>query len=841
MFKPEAPITDLHQEYALYDHFCLTKKGTLLGAVELDGRDPDGLNKYDFAALALINRSIFINLPESVRSITQYYIHLEGVKVRIKDRKNKVCHYLSKNRQRFLNKKKLTSARIVYFLEIDPDENLTKLNLLTLFKHLALSVKNKNSRTILTQYLSSSQAIIAYQEDLERQRREMREVLQDFQARWDSVFRVRLLDKNQLWSYCRFFANLDPDLMLGDSEHSPPAEQWDVLLAEGDRHPVSIGNHDFLKFRNIDNSYARLISLTRYGEKTVAPALWSAQTQSPSRQKGNYVIMTRFSPLSRLRQALMFGAKKRELKRKNMSMADVFKVFGSNDQAADRYAHLKPAIKEKMIELEKAEGLEERWGKAQACVLVFGKDPRRINKTARGLRKSLLHAGLSIVAENINLPDAYRSFLPAGAEFSVRNMDMNGTQFGAASLIYRSSEGQIKVDDLRGEEAQYVFTCPDGTLFHFSPFVGGKAVVICVGPIRSGKTFTKNTIAAHFVKYGGYYWAIDIDPGSETLAKFYRQDGGIFRIGQGSRGFNNFQLAQGPDDNQFIIHQTRLVIEMLKSNDNEQMKHLEMHEQQQLERAIVKNLKNPLHLRRFSNMVRHCPQELQQKLSRWCGSGMYAPLFDQQHDAIGSLTKPVAVFNLAEIKNDPVCLPLTMTEIAYRVTKMFEDPEYRNVPKFLDIDEAHQWLKIESEAERFIKYVRTWGKHKGGIGLWSQDPSEFYAIAGWSAIRSAASTLFFMADPTAEKELYKETFNLTDGEVEAIRRLRPKKEAYIIQRELGVSKTVLVEVEPEQHVISTSKPDETYIRDRLIKEHDIEEGIRRTIEALNIDQIEHAA
>ena len=143
-----------------------------------------------------------------------------------------------------------------------------------------------------------------------------------------------------------------------------------------------------------------------------------------------------------------------------------------------------------MIELEKAEGLEERWGRAQAAVMVFGDDPTRINATARTLRKAMLQAGLSIVSESINLPEAYRAFLPAGGEFSVRNMEMNATQFGAASLIYRSSSGQVTVDDLSGEEAQYVFICPDGTLYHFSPFVGGKGVVIGIGPIRSGKTFT---------------------------------------------------------------------------------------------------------------------------------------------------------------------------------------------------------------------------------------------------------------------------------------------------------------------------------------------------------------
>jgi type IV secretion system protein VirB4 len=340
------------------------------------------------------------------------------------------------------------------------------------------------------------------------------------------------------------------------------------------------------------------------------------------------------------------------------------------------------------------------------------------------------------------------------------------------------------------------------------------------------------------MKYGGAYRAIDIDPGSETLACFYRGDGAIFRIGEPGRGFNDFAVAVGPDDNRFIIHKKKMIIEMLKANENARLRELEPHEQHQLDQAIIATLKLPPALRRFAAMVNHCPQELQQKLKRWHGSGMYAQLFDQKDDAMGTLDKAVVAFNLAAIKDDQIQLPLAMSEITYRTTQMFENPKYRSVPKFLDIDEAHAMLKVDYMRDYIIRSIRTWGKWAAGIGLWSQDPSEFLGIKDWPALRSAASTLIFMSDPTADKDLYRQTFKLSDGEIEAIRALRPKKEAYIIQRGIGVSKTIFVDVEPEQHVISTSQPSEVVTRDRLIAEHGVEEGIRRTIDALNLNSKE---
>ena len=682
-----------------------------------------------------------------------------------------------------------------------------------------------------------------YHDDLKRQSQELDDVLEEFKGRWESIFNCRILNANQLWSHFRFFANLDPAMLKDALSETVPAEQWDLLLAEGDRYPVVIDNQDYLKFQGVENTYARVLAVTRLGENEVSRGLWGARAHAPIRQKGNYILMMRFCPMSKIRQAMMFSSKKKELQRKNLNLYDVFRGIG--EQAAEsgsRYDHLKPAIKKKMQELEEAETLEERWGHAHAGALIFDRLPQKINRTAKLLRKSMITAGLSIVAESIDLPDAYKAFLPGGRESSMRDLQINSTQFGAATHLYKPSEGQITVDDLQGEEAQYIFNSADGSPFHFSPFTGGRGVVIGVGPIRSGKSFTKNTLGSHFVKYGGFYRAIDIDPGSETLAQFFGKDGAVFRIGQGGLGFNPFAVARGPEDFAFVSHLKNTVIEMLKTNENEQMRAVEMFEQQQLDRAIVATLRLPKELQRFSAMVNHCPVEFQQKLSRWYGTGMHAALFDQKTDAVGSLDKPVVAFNLSGVKDDPARFPLTMAEIFYRVTRMFEDPNFRSVPKYLDIDEAHALLKIRYVCDYIIRSVRTWGKWLAGIGLWSQDPNEFRKIEDWTALRSAASTFFFMADPTADARLYKETFDLTGGEIEAIRSMRPKREAYIIQRDLGVSKKIEVVVEPEQHVISTSRPSEADIRQKLIEKFGVEKGIRAAIKQLHLkDKLERAA
>ena len=62
--------------------------------------------------------------------------------------------------------------------------------------------------------------------------------------------------------------------------------------------------------------------------------------------------------------------------------------------------------------------------------------------------------------------------------------------------------------------------------------------------------------------------------------------------------------------------------------------------------------------------------------------------------------------------------------------------------------------------------------------------------------------------------------------------LIPKKEAYIVQPEIGISKKIILEVEPEQYIISTSNPNEVKLRNDNIKSYGFAKGIRKTIEVL---------
>ena len=150
------------------------------------------------------------------------------------------------------------------------------------------------------------------------------------------------------------------------------------------------------------------------------------------------------------------------------------------------------------------------------------------------------------------------------------------------------------------------------------------------------------------------------------------------------------------------------------------------------------------------------------------------------------MDRKVAVYNLAGIRDDTVTKPLVMAEIAYRVLRFYENPEIRACPKWLDVDDAPYPVQPRLTGTLLLDRVRTWGKLLAGIGMWTQSGIELGNIENWEALRSAASTFIFTADPELNRDAYRSIFNMKEGEMETIRGLVPKREFYLIQRDLNV-------------------------------------------------------
>jgi type IV secretion system protein VirB4 len=826
-------VLDLHSCYGIYNGFVLTKTGSLMGAIELSGRDPDGMAPEDHEGLMQVARVIYGKLPKNI-AVTQYYTHHEGATVSLARRSHPISDLMSRRRAEFLNGRDLCDSRLVHYFEILPPENTNKLDVAGLLKHLAMSAVSASSRRVVQQTLSKQGGLVFIAEQLERLSWTLRDTLAVVSAKWSGMMSADPLEVEEIWAHARFLATLQPHRLGTAPLETPPLTNWDHFLTSGDIRHLRVANMDVLKIEDVEHQYVKIGAVSRLGSP-VREGLWGHGEDSPARLRGNYVLMHRFVPFNEFRRSMLFRSKQTELERSAISPWDV--IQGNERSLDEKRVTMKPAIAQKIEELGEAEALDEVWGHGHSFVAAFHTDPAKLRETVLSLDRACSNVGLSLVWEGVDLPYAYQTMQPGGQHKSMRDMVINGTQSAAAALVYQSALGQPYVEDLGGEEAQYVMESRDGRPFHFSNFIGGRAMLIGIGPIRSGKTFFKNTLATHFLKYGGVIRAIDIDPGTETLAQAFGADGGIFRVtAEGSNGLNPFVNYQGDGDMPFIVHMTELLVQMMQANDDAGLQQLAHNEQEYLDGAIRKTLLLPPEMRTLDSLVAHMPMQLAQKFTRWTRgndpqmSGRYAPLFAAEKDGAGGLDKRVAVFNLQAVRDDPNAMGPLLLELFYRITRAFEDPRRRGIPKELHVDECHHALRLRVFAEYLVAKVRTWGKWGAGVQLWTQSPEELLNSENWAAVRSAASTFVFMADSKMDDSLYLETFPfLQAGECEAIRGLIPKQQAFIVQPELGIAKIVNLKVEPEQYVMNTSHPREAAIRTALIEEHGYERGIQLTL------------
>lgn len=834
-------VMDLHTCYGVHENFVLTKNGSLLGAIELSGRDPDGMAQIDHVGLMHITRVIYSKLPKNI-AITQYYAHFEGATIELKRREHPISDLMSQQRAEFLNQRGLCNSRLVHYFEIQPPEDFNKLDLAGLFKHLAMAPINPSSRRAVKQVFSKDGALLFIGEQLDRQAWALKDALSVVCAKWSGVMSARALDIPEMWAHMRFLATFQPRRLDTAMSETPPTANWDQFLTSGDVQHMRVNRMDVLKVDDAEARYVKIGAVSRLGSP-VREGLWGNGEDTPVRLRGNYLLMHRFSPLSEFKRSMLFRGKQTELERGSI---DPWAVLQGNERSLyEKRATMKPSISQKIEELGEAEALDEVWGQGHCFIAAFHDDPQALRETVLSLDRTCSNAGLSVVWESVDLPYAYQTLQPAGQHKSMRDLVMNGTQSAAASLTYQSAIGQMRVEDLGNEEAQYVMESSDGRPFFYSNFIGGRAMLVGIGPIRSGKTFFKNTLATHFLKYGGVVRAVDIDPGTETLAQAFGEDGGIFRItSDGKNGLNPFVNYQGDGDFGFIVHMTDLLLEMMRANDDPELKTLGHNEQEYMDAAIRKTLLLPQDMRTLDSLVAHMPMQLAQKFTRWTrgndaqSAGRYAPLFAAERDSAGGLDKRIAVYNMQAVRDDENAMRPLLLELFYRITRTFEDPKRRGIPKELHIDECHHALRIKSFAEYLVAKVRTWGKWGAGVQLWTQSPEELLHSGSWAAVRSAASTFVFMSDPKMDEALYRETFPfLQPGECEAIRCLIPKRQAFVVQQELGISKVVNLSVEPVQYVMNTSHPREAAIRTALIEEHGYEEGIRRTLERFRAEGI----
>ena len=138
------PVNSYHGAFRPFNGFVLSYTGSLVGAIEIDGIDPDGMSQKDMEAFSIVIRNLLNILPQSI-VLQQYYIHYRDLRIAFLQRKNPVCNALNQYRASHLNKMHLSGAKCILFVEVYP-EHQGQSSLSLFIRHLLKCLQSAASR-----------------------------------------------------------------------------------------------------------------------------------------------------------------------------------------------------------------------------------------------------------------------------------------------------------------------------------------------------------------------------------------------------------------------------------------------------------------------------------------------------------------------------------------------------------------------------------------------------------------------------------------------------------------------------------------------------------------------
>ena len=822
----------------------MTADNCLVSAIELSGIDPSALTPHDHLKTSLLVERIFASIDPSI-TVTQYLLSIPCEPIRLKQRANPLHEELRRARQEFLSTQELLATRIVHFFSIKALDASTGLNIIQAIPDIVRAPFSGSTRKRLRGLLSASAITDNANRHLSKAAATLSESTENACGRWSLIMQSRILGLEEMVKALSVVTGLratshhagDPTL-AHTAEHIPGCEIY----------PIQLRGLPAIKYVYPDTqNYARIASFGGFGSALI-PALFGAGKNPPGMLPIPYMIALKTRQLNAAQSALLFEIKRKDVERRSVSFAS---LLSSAAGSSTERENLSTRLRQKMQELDTADALQVRWTKTQGLVVAYHSDPDKLLANVRRIDTTFGDAHIPLLWEGPYRFRAMQTISPAKLNPGLRAFIANSPQVASATLVHSYSRGQPKPE--AADEPLAVLATRVRSPFHYHPQVDGRGLVLGIGPTRSGKTYLKNTVALGAAKYGGSYYCIDVDAGTEPLAELLESQGAVFRLGstrpdaaaaeqKKPAGFNLFHssLKEAGDDSLFhdhILNQLRTMyaaggVESLTADDFSR-----------IDQAIGATNALPVEMRSLGMFVSHLPENLAKPLYRWIRSpdattqkhGMWSTLTDAESDRLHS-EAPFQVFNLAALKDSPAALSVAYSEIFYRISRRIESEAARSVPKFLDIDEAHIPLQYEPFQQWITRGARTWNKYQATISLWTQSVEELLGIQFFHALRSAISTFIFTAYHDLPEKLMMDSLALTAGECDAIRSLQPRREIYVIQRDAGVSQTVLVDNDDFCHTLIASNPELVALRNKHVRQLGIVEGVRATVRDLRSQQ-----
>lgn len=405
-------------------------------------------------------------------------------------------------------------------------------------------------------------------------------------------------------------------------------------------------------------------------------------------------------------------------------------------------------------------------GEHNLSLAVFASDARTLKNHVADAKNLLAESGAVSGREDLGLESAFWSQLPGNHPFRIRPALVTSRNFTAMAPLHNFPAGHRSGNEWGSAIAKLRSTA--GTPFYFNFHVEDLGHALICGPSGSGKTVFQTFMLSQLGKFGAKGILFDKDYGCEI---FVRALGGSylgFQPGQPTGCAPFMAIDATPETAPFLVS---LVKSMLSGGDDSCRFSAE--DQKRIETAVASLATLPRGQRSVSTLKEllgfgRGAGDIGNRLDRWCETGQFGWIFDNQADSI-DFGASLAGFDITAFLDDPEIRNPIMMYLMYRVEQLING---QRIAIFID-----EFWKALSDPY-FVSFVRdklkVIRKQNGIIVAGTQSPSDVLASPiARTVIEQCANLIFFGSDKASRADLI-DGFGLSEREFDIIRNELPR-------------------------------------------------------------------
>jgi type IV secretion/conjugal transfer VirB4 family ATPase len=802
-YKETGALAEQCSVFSFINDWCfITKTGAVGVVIKMEGIDYECLDQRDLDSATKRLESAFKLFGPEFR-VCQYLFKSHFQPEPPRDYSNPVVQRAEQERSRYFAEKaeEMFSIHLYYVLLYQGTSHVTKMTLakaLRSFFNQGFSTGTKN----LTTLFSAKKEIVLIEDEIDQAATILLRQALSFVSHLSDLAETKLLNKQDAFRMLRRIFNVDPD-----KQHE--RLKFDMLT---DKYLVSSPLESHTDHLSLNGYHTRVLTLREEPSESRPLVL-----QQLLRIPATFQIATEWHAVEAADAVKYIETMRTHFHKTKSSL--------STSSGGDR---LKDETKVEFVGdlnecLKEVQKRGNYFGRFSLTVVVYDRDPAKVDKAVSDFGKAFSNAGASLYSETYNQLSAFFATCPGNSHFNFRQLYITNNNYADWSFLFTLHEGH-RWNTFLNREALAIVETVDGTPFFLNLHQriqdgsGGTsddvAHTFLTGRTGSGKSFFSNFLTLALQKYDPRTFIFDLGGSYEKLT--HMLGGSYLKIGAdaGEYHINPFCLQPTPQNIEFLFSFIRVLI---AGNDGYQTTN---EDDRDIFQAIETLYVLEPDIRRLKTVAGTLPRHLADRLHKWVEGGQYGRLFDNTGDTL-TLTN-FQCFDFQGMDEYPQLIQALLFYVLHRASSVIYDPAIRPTLKVFILDEAWKFFTVPVIRNYLIKAAKTWRKHNGVLIMATQSPEDLKE-SSLLPLLDSFPTKIFLANTDADFGFYTEKFHLNPREVELIQTLIPKREGLIKTASMG--KKFVLNVDPKSYWLYTNSPKDNERFAAVVGEHGFDQGL----------------